>query len=187
MRWQAGRLAGWQAGGWRTVRTILASALLLGVGADATRAEVIDRLLAVVGGELIMLSDVSAARDLGLVKPGPSADPIREVLSHLIDRQLQLIEVERYAPREPTSEEVDREIQNVRARHPSQEAFDAVLARSGITVPQLGKRLRDDLRIQAYLDQRFSTAADRRQRLIDEWIAGLRRRTPIIDLYLVGG
>ena len=168
-------------------RAILACALLLGVGVGAVRAEVIDRLLAVVGSDLIMLSDVNAARDLGLVTPGPSADPVREVLSRLIDRELQLGEVERYAPRDPTPEEIDAEVQNVRARFPSQQAFDAVLARSGVTLPRLIERLREDLRIQAYLDQRFSSVADRRQRLVNEWIAGLRRRTPIIDLYLVGG
>jgi len=147
---------------------------------------VIDRLLAVVGGDLIMLSDVNAARDLGLVTPAPSADPVREVLSRLIDRQLQLSEVERYAPREPTPEEIDAEVQKVRARFPSQEALDAVLARSGMALPRLLEWLREDLRIQAYLDQRFSNVADRRQRLVNEWIVGLRRCTPITDLYLVG-
>lgn len=165
----------------------MASALLLGVGAGAVRAEVIDRVLAVVGAELILLSDVNAARDLGLVVPGPSApDPIREVLTRLIDRELQLAEVERYAPREPTTEELDGAVQNVRVRFSSQEAFDTVLARAGIDLPRLQEWLRDDLRLQAYLDQRFARAGDRRQRLIDEWIAGLRRRTATLDLYLLG-
>ncbi|HWF86224.1 MAG TPA: hypothetical protein VG222_15300, partial [Vicinamibacterales bacterium] len=47
-------------------------ALLL-ASASAVRAdEVIDRVLAVVAGEIITLTDVTAARDLGLV-PAPSA------------------------------------------------------------------------------------------------------------------
>lgn len=180
-------MAGWQDCGLRIARSILACALLLGVGAGAVRAEEIDRVLAVVGGQLILLSDVNAARDLGLVLPGPSApDPIREVLSRLIDRELQLAEVERYAPREPTTEELDGAIRNVRVRFTSQEAFDAALARAGIDLLRLQEWLRDDLRLQAYLDQRFARAGDRRQRLIDEWIAGLRRRTATLDLYLVG-
>jgi len=187
MKLQNRGMAGTQDFGWQIVRAIVVCALVIGVGAGAARAEVIDRLLAVVGGELIMLSDVNAARDLGLVTPGASADPVRDVLSRLIDRELQLGEVERYAPREPTPEEVDAEVQKVRARFPSQEAFDAVLARSGMALPRLLERLREDLRIQAYLDQRFSNAADRRPRLVAEWITGLRRRTPITDLYLVGG
>jgi hypothetical protein len=36
----------------------------------------------------------------------------------------------------------------------------------------------------AYLDQRFTSALDRRQALIDEWTAGLRRRGDVIDLFL---
>ena len=173
--------------GLRIGRAAVACAFWLCIGAGTAGAEVIDRVLAVVGGELIMLSDVNAARDLGLVTPGSVGDPIREVLSRLIDRELELAEVERYAPKEPTAEEVEAELQMVQARFASPDAFAAALARSGIDVQRLRERLREDLRIRAYLDQRFSTAADRRPRLIDEWIAGLRRRTPTIDLYLLGG
>ena len=46
--------------------------------------------------------------------------------------------------------------------------------------------MRENLRIRAYLDQRFSASDERRQQVVDDWIAGLRRRADIIDLYLVG-
>ena len=163
---------------------ILACALVAGGG--VAHAEVIDRVLAIVGGQLIMLSDVHAAQDLRLVTPAPSPDPIREVLSRLIDRELQLTDVERYAPPEPTADEVDRAVQTVRDRFPSPGAFEAVLARSGIDLDRLRERLREDLRIQAYLDQRFAMSGDRRQKLIDDWMARLRRSVTVIDLYLVG-
>jgi hypothetical protein len=149
-------------------------------------AEVIDRVLAVVSGSLITLSDVNAAHDLGLITPKPSGDPIREVLSTLIDRELQLAEVDRYAPPEPSAEDVDREVQMVRSRFPSPEAFDAVLARSGIDLPHLRETMRENLRIRAYLEQRFAASAARRQQVVDDWTAGLRRRADIIDLYVVG-
>src|SRR5262249_46368936 len=48
--------------------------------------EVVDRLLAVVSGELILLSDVSAARELGLVRADASGDAVGATLSALIDR-----------------------------------------------------------------------------------------------------
>ena len=147
-------------------------------------AEVLDRVLAVVGGQLIMLTDVTAARDLGLQSGGDQADPVRAILSKLIDRELVLAEVERYAPAEPSSDAVDREVARVRTRFPDAETFDAALARSGLDERHLREMLRQDLRIQAYEDQRFAAAGDRRQELIAEWIAGLRRRGDIIDLYI---
>jgi hypothetical protein len=159
----------------------ICSALLL---ACVVSAETIDRVLAVVTGQLITLSDVTAARDLGLQSADGNPDPIRAVLVKLIDRELVLAEVDRYAPPEPPTDAVDREVQRVRDRFPSQAALDAVLARSGIDQQHLRETLRDDLRIRAYLDQRFATAADRRQALVEEWIAGLRRRGDVSDLYL---
>jgi hypothetical protein len=64
----------------------------------ASTAETIDRVLAVVAGQIITLSDVNAARALGLQSPGDAGDPVRVVLSKLVDRELVLAEVERYAP-----------------------------------------------------------------------------------------
>ena len=165
--------------------SILAAALVLASLAGApARAETIDRVLAVVAGQLITLTDVTAAIDLGLQAPGGAADPVRAVLSQLIDRELVLAEVDRYAPPEPSAEAVDREVARVRERFASAAAFDAVLARSGIDEKHLRETLRQDLRMRAYLDQRFFLAGDRRTALIDEWLAGLRRRGGVLDLYL---
>ena len=159
---------------------------LAALAGGIVHAETIERVLAVVAGQLITLSDVTAATDLGLQSPDGAADPVRAVLGKLIDRELVLAEVDRYAPAEPTADEVDREVQRVRQRFPSAAGLDAALARSGIDEKHLRETLRQDLRMRAYLDQRFSTASDRRATLVDEWMAGLRRRGGVIDLYLAG-
>jgi hypothetical protein len=168
--------------------------LLIAPAQEIRAAETIDRVLALVAGNLITLTDVTAARDLGLVPAEAAADPVRAVLSKLIDRELILAEADRYAPPEPDTEAVDREVQRVRARFESPQAFDLALARSGIDEKHLRETLREDLRIGAYLDQRFTVpggpgspgSEDRRQALIGEWLAGLRRRADIIDFYLPG-
>jgi hypothetical protein len=149
-------------------------------------AETIDRVLAVVAGQLITLSDVTAARDLGLQSADNASDPVRAILSKLIDRELILAEVDRYAPPEPTAVAVDREIERISARFPSADGLAAALARSGIDERQLRETVRQDLRMRAYLDQRFTTAQDRRQALMDDWMTGLRRRGEVVDLYLSG-
>jgi len=156
-------------------------AALLATG--IARAETIDRVLAVVAGQLITLSDVTAARDLGLQSADGAADPVRAILTKLIDRELVLAEVDRYAPPEPTAAAVDGELQRVRARFASQAEVDAALARSGIDEKNLRETLRQDLRTRAYLDQRFTASSDRRTKAIEDWLAGLRRRGDVIDLY----
>jgi hypothetical protein len=146
--------------------------------------EVIDRVLAVASGEVITLSDVRAARELGRVEVGSAADPIRAVLSQLIDRALVLAEVNRFAPPEPSVLSIDTALESVIARFPSPDAFDAVVARLGVDRAFVRELLREDLRIRAYLDQRFTADAPGDQRtMVDEWIAGLRRRADVVDLY----
>jgi len=155
--------------------------LLSGLG---VRAEVIDRVLAVAAGQMILLSDVTAARDLGLQTADSAADPVRAVLERLIDRELVLAEVDRYAPPEPDAAAVEREVARVRARFAASADFDGALARSGIDEKHLRETLRQDLRAAAYLEQRFASAGDRRSQLVAEWLAGLRRRADVIDLYV---
>ena len=149
----------------------------------SARAEIIDRILAVVSGDLITMSDVTAARDLGLQSADGASDPIRAILSKLIDRELVLAEVERYGPPEPSPEAIDAEVRLVRARFASTSAYADALMRSGIDEAHLRETLRQDLRIRAYEDQRFATAGDQRQTMIDEWVASLRRRAAIVDRY----
>ena len=169
----------------RVLRLNIVCVLLAGVViSPPAHAEVIDRVLAVVAGQLITLTDVTAAIDLRLQTTDGAADRIRAVLTKLIDRELVLTEVDRYAPPEPTADAVDREVQRVRARFESQAALDAALERSGIDDKHLRETLRQDLRMRAYLDQRFTAASDRRQPLLDDWMTGLRRRGEVIDLYL---
>ena len=196
--------------------------LILGSVRVASAQEIIDRVLAVAAGEVIMLSDVSAARDFGLVTPAPAGDPIKDVLSRLIERALVMAEVARYAPPEPDTAAVDRALDAVRARFATREAFDRALERVGMSEAHLRELLRGDLRIQAYLEQRFTVAApnddelaryyhdrpelfvrdgrlpplaeirqqvlraalaDRRRSLVADWIADLRRRADVVDLY----
>lgn len=192
---------------------------------QARAEEVIDRMLAVVAGDLIMMSDVEAAVEFGLVPQTSGPDITRTVLSQLIDRSLMLAEVDRYAPPEPSKEAVDREYASVRARFASVQGFEEALARYGVEEASLRATLRANLRLRAYLSQRFSTVPpldeevaeyyrthrdrfsrdgqlrpieevrpdvvqalelDRRQIMVDEWLAGLRRRVTVTDVYVPG-
>jgi len=169
----------------RAIGGVLLTLFVMAAAVRVARAdEVIDRVLAVVAGDLIMLSDVRAARELGLVTTADSGDQDRAVLSQLIDRALILDEVERYAPPEPSPDAIDRAFRAVRGRFPSDDAFAAILVRVGFDETQLRSVLRQNLRIRAYLDQRFGgETPERGEAIIAAWVAGLRSRATVVDLY----
>ena len=192
---KAGRQGDTPVSGPRSVRAFLPSCLLALLmsalwfaSVSAARAdEVIDRVLAVAAGDVITLSDVRAARELGRVESGNAPDPVRAVLGQLIDRALVLAEVNRFAPPEPTAQAMAAALDTVAARFATPQAFDTAMARLGIDRPFVRSLLREDLRIRAYLDQRFTADTPGGQRLlVDQWVAGLRRRSDVVDLYEPG-
>jgi hypothetical protein len=120
-------------------------------------AEIIDRILAVVDTQIITLSDVRAALKFGLVPEDVSTDPTGAVLQRLIDRRLMLIEVDRYAPPEPSEAAVNASLAAVERRFKDALELEIALNQSGLSRDELRRQLRDTLRIEAYLQQRFST------------------------------
>jgi parvulin-like peptidyl-prolyl isomerase len=146
--------------------------------ASMATAQVLDRIVAVVDGAPITQSDVAAAMQLALVAPAPGADAVGGTVDALVERRLILEEVDRYAPPEPPAAEIDRRVAEIRARLGSR--FTPVLAEVGLTEDQLRREVRDTLRIEAYLQQRFGAEpSDGRAAMIREWLAGLRRRANI--------
>jgi hypothetical protein len=140
----------------------------------------LDRVLAVVSGDLILLSDVRAARAFGFVTI-EGADPDGQALARLIDRALILAEVERFAPPEPEAAAVDQGVAAVRQlKFASDDAFAAALTQAGIEERHLREYVRQDLRMNAYLDQRFTSVPP-----ADEEVGRYYREHP--DLYTRDG
>ena len=117
--------------------------------------QIIDRVLASVGGRIVTASDVRMAREFGLVRADEAADP-QVVLRRLVDRILVLDEVDRYAPPEPADPAVRTRLDEIRARFESAESFASAMRTAGVDEASLMQWVRDDLRIRAYLDQRFA-------------------------------
>ncbi len=119
------------------------------------RADVIDRVMAVVGTAIVTLSDVRAAEAFGLA-PGRTQ---AEVLAALVDRELMLGEVDRYAAPDPESGVLDRRLAQIQARFSSRALYEQALARTAMTDVRLRAVVSETLRIETYLDQRFGSAA----------------------------
>lgn len=132
-------------------------ALALCTSAATAQETLIERTVAIVGGAVITQSDVRTALALGLVDAaGPDAE--RDAAARLIERWLILHEVSRFAPPEPAPGAVAARLAVIADRAGSPAALDALLVRGGFTPGRLASWVRDDLRIAAYLDQRFATA-----------------------------
>ena len=148
--------------------TILVSA------SGPVRAEIIDRVLAVVDTQIITLSDVRAALRFGLVPEDVTTDPTGAVLQRLIDRRLMLIEVDRYAPPEPSEAAVNASLAAVERRFKDALGLEIALNQSSLTREELRRQLRDTLRIESYLQQRFSTSVQ----VSDDEVARYYREHP---------
>jgi hypothetical protein len=121
---------------------------------------VLDRTLALVAGQPITLSDARAAIVLGLVDVNAAApDQIPEVTRQLVDRELILREVQRYAPASPGESAIDARLDEIRKRFADGNAFARALDANGFTDVRLRAWVRDDLRSQAYIAQRFVAAS----------------------------
>jgi hypothetical protein len=164
-----------------SVRLIAAVAMVMAAMASvAGQPQLIDRTLAIVGGAAITLSDVRTAMALGLVNKTQDVDIATEAL---VQRALILREVERYAPPDPEPALVAQRLAALAARM-DPDAWRRTLAAGGFTDSRLRAWVRDDLRISAYLDQRFAAdGPERRQSLIADWVSDLRRRTSVVELW----
>ena len=169
---------------------------------SAAHAEIIDRVLAILPGQIITLSDVEAALDLGLVEAPAGSDRLSAGLSAVVDRVLMLNEVRRVSPPEPSPAAIDARAVRIRQRFSSPADLSRTLAMRGLTESVLRLYAADDLRLASYLDERFTAASqptdeeirqagesarqrltdERRRLLISAWAAELRRRADVTVL-----
>ena len=167
----------------RKVFSVVFVTLLLGTGA---RAEIIDRIMAVVNGQPITLSDVNASLQFHLVEPpAGTRDPLAYALDRLLERTLMLSEVDRFQPPEPATVEITTRVDALERRAGSAAAFDKALSVTGTSRDQLRRYIRDELRTTTYLNQRFgaNTPEAERSAAIAAWLADLRRRAEVTVQY----
>lgn len=130
----------------------------LALSPQAASAQVVDRVAAVVGSGVITLSDARAAVAFGFVQPA-GANPIAEAVDYLVNRQLILDEVNRYAEPAPDPAQLDARLADVKARFPDAASLQRAMDATAMPEPRLRDFLSDTLRIENYLGQRFNAQA----------------------------
>lgn len=207
---------------WKKGRAALAT-LAVALVPVVCGAELIDRVLALVGGTVITQSDAAAALSFGLIpRPAASADPVAAAVDALIRRQLILDEVNRYAAMEVDPAVVARRMNEIRSEFASPEQYRAAMARTAMNDTRLRDAVEANVRIEEYMAQRFGVSEptdeevaayyaahqsafrsagrqlslqeasivirqrlvdEKRRALIDDWVARLRRRAEVTNLY----
>ena len=151
---------------WRIAWLVFANFVLWLSFPSAQR--LLDRVLARVDGAPITLTDVQAAIGLGIIQVG-SGDAIAGGTQQLIDRQLELTEVQRFPPPEPSPDAVARETARLTMNAGSR--LPTLMQATGLTEQRITDMARDSLRIAGYLDQRFGTTVQ----VSDEEVAAYYR------------
>ena len=126
--------------------------------ADGEGLRLVDRLVAIVNEETILLSDLERMIGLGLVerRPGESdRDLLRRALDELIEHRLRLQEIERFGPSRPPLREVSRQVEEIRSRFASEEEFQDRLRELGLDEDGLRHLIGQQLAVLGYLEERL--------------------------------
>jgi len=146
---------------------LLASALVLFAAPEPARCEIVDRIVAVVDNEIILLSEIDEEIYLAQMQGRlDAADEEavaayrREVLDAMVDGKLLLARARSEGIRVPP-EEIDDSVtamlNEVRGRFPSEDAFLEQLRREGSTLEQLQRgfrsRVEEQLLVRKIMDR----------------------------------
>ena len=83
-----------------------------------------------------------------------------QVTSRLINRILILVEVDRFLVSEPRQTSIQRRVDELKEHHSTVKSFETAWKSVGMTEERLYRLIRNDLRIEGYLRQRFTSTAE---------------------------
>jgi len=143
----------------RTLGSIFVVLLVVMASHVVAERETIDRIVAVVGNEVILASELAAQVQMAAFQSGQRPQTEQEltalrdqVLEQMISDHLFLIEAKKDTSISVRPEEVelalDEQVARVAGRFDSDQDFQTALAREGLTVRDLRKRYRSDLENQ---------------------------------------
>jgi len=158
---------------------------LLWATAVSGKEELLDRIVAVVDQEIILLSEVQQRAQLELLQEGRYAvddSTLRalekRVLDDMIADRILLVKAQKDSTLEVTAEELDRaldeQLSRIRKEAGSEEAYQELLRREGLTERELRRRFRKELR-NYLLKQKFMAKLAGKVRISDEDVRAFYR------------
>ncbi|MGA7614741.1 MAG: hypothetical protein WBX15_06105 [Thermoanaerobaculia bacterium] len=143
----------------KSATAILAAFIFISVAAIPARAEIIDRIAAVVEQEVITLSEVNQIINLRVIPKNADEDEAtyhRRVLDAMIAQLLRFRDVERFGAQDVSKDAIEARLQQVIQRFPSQAAFEETLSKMELSLDELKAILKRQLQVEAYIEERFS-------------------------------
>ncbi len=137
---------------------VLLAALLASSGLGAARQDrdrPVDRVVAIVSGTIVTMTDALAALDFGFLDAADADDPVAAAVEWLVDRQLVLDEAARYGTPDPEPARVSEVVSGIRARFAGPELFSARLSQLGLSEDDLRLLVRQNLLARSYVERRF--------------------------------
>jgi hypothetical protein len=130
--------------------------------------EVIDRIVARIENDIILLSDVrQLSRYQTFLDGKPQSD--EDILNRLIDQWIVRNEAAVARFPQPSDEDVDRSIERLKHSFSSPEEFQARQKQSGITDEEIHRFVRAQLYLSNYLDSRFRPAIQVDEKAVEDF------------------
>lgn len=141
---------------------------LLVVAGWAVAQEVVDRIVARVDTDIILLSDVrTLAKYQSLLDEKSESDA--QILDRLIDQWIVRNEAKAALFPQPSDADVQRSLERLQRSFSSPEAFEERKKQAGLSDEELLRLLRSQLYLSNYLDSRFRSATHVEEQEIEEF------------------
>ena len=142
--------------------------LILAAAAFLRAQEVVDRIVARVENDVILLSDVRELKEYQAMLDGKSESD-SAILDRLIDQWIVRSEAQLSRFPEPKDEEVDREVSRVVKSFSSAEEYGARKKQSGLNDREVRRIVAAQLYLSNYLDSRFRPSVQIDEKAIEDF------------------
>lgn len=125
---------------------------------EAGNLELIDRILAIVDEDPILLSDLELVVGLGLAeRQGGEAEDLfyRRVLDRLIDQRLRFHEVDRFGAGRLAVEQIDQGLDNIRRQFDDEAEFEERLGELGLTEDEVRQVVARQIAVVQFVNERL--------------------------------
>jgi len=151
---------------WLTIAAMFVG--LLPLPGRAHAQEVVDRIVARVETDIILLSDVrQLSRYQTFLDGKPQSDA--DILNRLIDQWIVRSEAGVARFPQPSEEDVNRSIERLKRSFSSPEEFQTRQKQSGISDDEIRRFVRAQLYLSNYLDSRFRPAIQVDEKAVDDF------------------